>query len=61
VFLVKGYTIQLGMSIYFIVPIFVAFGFVTIQLPLKVQTATSAILQACIDCEYWELLDPSKK
>jgi hypothetical protein len=38
-----------------------AFVFVTIQLPLKVQTATSAILQSCIDCEYWERHDPSKK
>jgi hypothetical protein len=49
------------MSIYFIVPISAAFGFVTIQLPLKVQTAISAILQSCIDGEYWERRDPSKK
>jgi hypothetical protein len=49
------------MSIYFFVPKTPAFVFVTIQLPLKVQTAISAILQSCIDGEYWELLDPSKK
>ena len=60
-FSMKGYPIQLGMSIYFIVPKTPAFVFVTIQLPVKVQTATSAILQACIDGEYWELRDPSKK
>jgi hypothetical protein len=49
------------MSIYFFVPITPTFVFVTIQLPLKVQTATSAILQAGIDGEYWERRDPSKK
>ncbi len=49
------------MLIYFFVPRSVAFVFVTIQLPLKVRTAISAILQFCIDGGYWELLDPSKK